>query len=81
MMPPIVSAKSNLHFQRRCRLKNFKMAAAIFDMEWNDFSNFKSLCHLDASHQVSAQSDRVLEEMSFEEYQNGRHMDIGMERF
>ena len=25
--------------------------------EWNDFSNFESLCHCDASHQVSAQSD------------------------
>ena len=27
--------------------------------EWNDFSNFESLCHCDASHQASAQSDRV----------------------
>ena len=26
-------------------------------LEWNDFSNFESLCHCDASHQVSAQSD------------------------
>ena len=26
-------------------------------MEWNDFSNFESLCHCDASHQVSALSD------------------------
>ena len=25
--------------------------------EWNDFSNFECLCHCDASHQVSAQSD------------------------
>ena len=25
--------------------------------EQNDFSNFESLCHCDASHQVSAQSD------------------------
>ena len=25
--------------------------------ERNDFSNFESLCHCDASHQVSAQSD------------------------
>ena len=59
--------------------------------EWNDFSNFESLnfeslSHCDASHQVSAQSDlRVLEEMSFEEFQDGRHgaaiWDIGMEQF
>ena len=27
--------------------------------EWNDFSNFESLCHCDASHQVSAKSDLV----------------------
>ena len=41
------------------RLKNFKMAtvAAILDIGWNDLSNFESLCHCDASHQVSAQSD------------------------
>ena len=26
-------------------------------LEWNDFSNSESLCHCDASHQVSAQSD------------------------
>ena len=25
--------------------------------EWNDFSNFESLCHCDGSHQVLAQSD------------------------
>ena len=29
------------------------------------------LCHCDASHQVSAQSDRVQEEMSLEEFQDG----------
>ena len=40
--------------------------------ERNEFSNFESLCHCDASHLVSAQSDRVLEEMSFEEFQDGR---------
>ena len=33
--------------------------AAILISEWNDFSNFESLCHCDASHQVSAQSDLV----------------------
>ena len=26
-------------------------------LEWNDFSNLESLCHYDASNQVSAQSD------------------------
>ena len=40
--------------------------------EWNDFSNFESLCHGDAAHQVSAQLDRVWEEMLFEEFQDGR---------
>ena len=33
-----------------------------------------NLCHCDASHQVSAQSDRVWEEMSFEEFQDGHHV-------
>ena len=52
--------------------------------ERNEFSNFESLCHCDASHQVSTQSDRVWEEMSFEEFQDGHSatiLDIGMERF
>ena len=35
-------------------MKNFKMAALA---EQNDFNNFEYLCHCDASHQVSAQSD------------------------
>ena len=34
-------------------MKNFKMAP----MERNNFSNSESLCHCDASHQVSAQAD------------------------
>ena len=33
--------------------------------------SFEFLCHCDASHQVSAQSDSVWEEMSFEEFQDG----------
>ena len=51
-----VSDQSDLRFGRRCRLKNFKMAAvaAILDIGTDDFSNSKSLCHCDASHQVSA---------------------------
>ena len=39
--------------------------------EWKDFSNFESPSHCDASHQVSAQSDMVWEEMLFEEFQDG----------
>ena len=42
-------------------------------MELNDFSNSESLCHCDASHQVSAQSNTVWEKMSFEEFQNGHY--------
>ena len=49
-----VSAQSDLWFERRCCLKNFKMA---WILKRKDFSNFESLCHCDASHQVSAQSD------------------------
>ena len=41
--------------------------------ERKDFSNSESLCHSDASHQVSAQSDTVWEEMSSEEIQDGCH--------
>ena len=37
----------------------------------NEFSNSDSLCHSDASHQVSAQSDMVWEQMSFEDFQDG----------
>ena len=44
--------------------------AAILDIEMDDFSNSESLC-FNASHQVLAQSDLVLEEMSFEECQDG----------
>ena len=39
--------------------------------EWNDFSNSESLCECDASHQVSAQSDMIWEEMSFEKFRGG----------
>ena len=42
-------------------MKNFKMAtvAAIFDIgtERNGLSSFESLCHCDASHQLSTQSN------------------------
>ena len=41
--------------------------------ERNDFSNLESLCYGDASHQVTAQSDTVWEQMSFDKYQDGRH--------
>ena len=33
----------------------------------------ESLCHCNASHQVSARSHIVWEEMSFEEFQDGCH--------
>ena len=46
-------AQFDLRFGRRCRLKNFKMAAwrPSWISERNDFSNSESLCHCDASHQ------------------------------
>ena len=37
-------------------MKNFEMAT-ISISEWNDSSNFESLCHYDTSRQVSAQWD------------------------
>ena len=40
--------------------------------EQNNLSNSESLCCSDASHKVSAQSDMVLEEISFEEFQDSR---------
>ena len=49
------------------------MAATAWISEWKDFSNSEYLCHCDASHQVSAQSDRVWEETSLEEFQDGHH--------
>ena len=71
-----VSAQSDLEFGRRCRLKNFKMAAMTAKLEQNDFSISEYLCHFHASHQVLAQSD----------LRNGSRcrlknlLDIGMER-
>ena len=62
-----VLAQSDLRFGR-CHLKWPSLIS-----ERKDFSNSESLCHCDASHQVSAQLDRVWEEMSFEEFQDGRH--------
>ena len=41
---------------------------------WNQmehFNHFWILCHSDASHKVSAQSDKVWEEISFKEFQDG----------
>ena len=73
-MPPI--NQSNLQFRRKFRLKNFKTAAIILDIgtERNDFRNSDFLCRSDASYQVSTQSDMVLEEMSFDEFQDGHHL-------
>ena len=55
-----VLTQSDLWFGRRCRLKNFKMA--IMYGGHLGYQNVKLLAILylcDASHQVSAQSDRV----------------------
>ena len=60
--------------------------------EWNNFSNFESLCHCDASHQVSAQSDLGLRRCRLKNFKmavlaailnNSRAaiLDIGTERF
>ena len=56
-------------------MKNFKIAAMrpSWISKGNSFSNSESLCHCDESHQVLAQSNTVWEEMSFEEFQDGRH--------
>ena len=70
-----ISAQSDLWFGRRCHLMNFKMAPWRLSWltEWNDFSNSESLCPCDASHQVLAQSNKVWEEKSFGEFQDGHH--------
>ena len=53
--------------------------------ERNDFSNFESLCHCDASHQVSAQSDlgfgRRCCLKNFKMAVMADILDIGTERF
>ena len=46
---------------------------AIFGHQNGTILAILKLCHCDASHQVLAQSDRVWEEISFEEFQDGRH--------
>ena len=74
-MPPTkFSAQSNIPFGSRCHFKLFKIAtvAAILDIKTG---HSESLCCSDASHQVSAQSDTVREEMSFEDFKDGRHGD------
>ena len=56
---------------------------AILDMGTEYFSNFESLCHCDASHQVSAQWDLGFgTRCHLKNFKmDGRHLDIGMERF
>ena len=53
--------------------------------EQNDFSNFESLCHFNASHQVSAQSNlgfgRRCRLKNFKMVAMAALLDIGMERF
>ena len=87
-MPPI---KFRLHitygFGRRCRSKNFKMAAkaAILDIWTERFSNSESLCRSDASHQVSAQSylwlGRRCRLKNFKTAAEAAILDVGIERF
>ena len=53
-------------------------------LEQNDFSNFESLCHCDASHQVSAQSDLGFGRRCLKNFKMATMvaiLDIGMERF
>ena len=59
VMPPIKFQLNRTSGLGGGRLKNFKMAAlaAILDIGTELFSNFESLCHCDAFHQVSAQTD------------------------
>ena len=54
---PSIKFQLNQTVFKRCRLKKFKMAARLpwwpsWISERNDFSNFESLRHCDASHQV-----------------------------
>ena len=57
-------------------MKNFKIAAM------KRFSNFESLCHCDASHQVSAQSDLGLRRRCrLKNVKMAAILDIGTERF
>ena len=69
-----VSAQSNLQFGRISCLKTLKMAdmAAILDIGTEFFRNSKSPCGLNASDQVWAKSDRVWEQMWFQNFQEGR---------
>ena len=53
-------------------------------LEWNDFSNFESLCQCDASHQASAQSDLGFGRgrlKNFKKAAMAAILDIGTERF
>ena len=48
----------------------------------NDFSNFESLCHCDAAHQVSAQSDLGFgRRCCLKNFKLAAILDIGTERF
>ena len=65
-----VWVQSDLGFRSRYALKILKVTA-ILDKEPNNFDDSDSLCHSDVSHQASAQSDTLWEEMSFEDLQDG----------
>ena len=49
--------------------------------EWNDFSNSEALCHCDASHQVSAQSDLWFGRCRLKNFKMTAILDIGTEQF
>ena len=78
-----VSAQLDLGFGRRCRLKNFEIAAVLdIGTERKDFNNFESLCHCDASHQVSAQSHLGFRRRCrLKNFEMAAILDIGTERF
>ena len=85
-----VSAQSDLQFEGRCHLKHFKMATSHLGhqpswiSEWNDFSNYESLCHCDASHEVSAQPDLQFGRCCLKNFKMVAMevvLDSGMERF
>ena len=83
VMPPIKFQLNRTGFRRRSCLKSFKMAALApsWISEWNDLSNFESLCHSDASHQVSAQSDLGFRRRCRLNNSRTAILDIGMEQF
>ena len=67
-MPPIKFQLNPTPFGSICGFKIFKMAVVAWRPSWiserNDFSNSEFSSSSNAAHQVSDQSDTILEEMS-----------------